>query len=224
MGVRALTLDLDDTLWPFAPVAERIRRALEGWLAEHAPRTHARYDPAAAQEAVEAVRRERTDLAHDIGEQRREALRRMLASCDEDPALADDALAIAVAARQRVDLYPDARPALDRLAARMPLLGLTNGNADPHRTGIAPWLRGVVSAAECGYAKPDPEIFRIACERLALPAGDVLHAGDDLHTDVAGALGAGLRAAWVHRDLEGETPPGVLRVRDLVALADALGA
>lgn len=225
MIVRAVTLDLDDTLWPFAPVAQNIGQALQGWLEEHAPRTAARFDQAAAAEAVRSVHVSRPDLAHDMGAVRREALRRMLTRCDEDPGLAEDAFAVIYAARQRVELYPEVARALDRLSARLPLLALTNGNADLERTGVGRWFRaGVVSAMEVGVAKPDPAIFGLACERLELEPAAVLHAGDNLELDVAAALDAGHQAAWVRRGLEGAAPAGALVVEDLAALADALGA
>jgi HAD superfamily hydrolase (TIGR01549 family) len=220
--VRAITLDLDDTLWPFAPVARRIQSALEGWVAEHAPAASVAFDAETAREVMAAVRRERPDIAHDLGACRREALCRTLSAAGEDPALADDAFAVIYEARQQVEQYQDVGPALDRLSARVPLLALTNGNADLQRTGVARWFAGCVSAGDVGVEKPDARIFLAACERLSLAPADVLHAGDDLALDVEGALRAGMQAAWVHRDLDGQAPPGVLRVRDLLALADAL--
>lgn len=223
-AVRAITLDLDDTLWPFAPVAERIEAALTAWLAEHAPGTAALFDAAAAREALEDVRRDRADIVHDLGAVRREALRRMLAAGGDDPALADDASAVLLEVRQRVDLYPDVAPALDRLAARMPLVAVTNGNADLEATGVARWFSGHLASAEVGAAKPDAQIFHAACAHLRLAPDAILHAGDHLETDVRGALDAGLTAAWVHRDLAGDAPAEALRFPDLLALADALGA
>lgn len=222
--VRAITFDLDDTLWPFAPVAQRIQAALEGWAAEHAPAASVAFDAETARQVLATVRRERPDIAHDLGACRREALCRTLSAAGEDPALADDAFAVIYEARQQVDHYEDVGPALDRLCARVPLLALTNGNADLQRTGVARWFAGCVSAGDAGIEKPDPRIFMAACERLSLLPGDVLHVGDDLALDVEGALRAGMQAAWVHRDLDGDAPAGALRVRDLLALADALDA
>lgn len=224
MPIRAITLDLDDTLWPFGPVAVRVQAALAAWMAEFAPATAARFGPETARETFLAVREERPDLAHRIADIRREALRRMLTAAGEDPALADAAVALTTETRQRVDLYPEVPAALDRLAARVPLLAVTNGNADLERTGVARWFTGLVSAGELGVAKPAPEIFHAACARLRLAPADVLHAGDDLALDVAGGLAAGMPVAWVHRDLAGDPPPGVLRCRDLTELADAVEA
>jgi FMN hydrolase / 5-amino-6-(5-phospho-D-ribitylamino)uracil phosphatase len=222
--IRAVTLDLDDTLWPFAPIAQRIQSALRAFLDEHAPNTSREFDAVRSMALLEAVRKERPDLAHDLAETRREALRRMLRAADEDPALAEPAFRVLNDARQQVDLYPDAREALARLGSLGPLVAVTNGNADLTRIGLDDAFDGVVHAERVGVAKPDPRIFAIAAERAGVPPQEILHAGDDLHTDVGGALAAGMQAAWVHRHLEGETPDGVLRARDLLHLVELVGA
>ena len=36
--IKAITLDLDDTLWPIWPVIERAETALSDWLTSRAPR------------------------------------------------------------------------------------------------------------------------------------------------------------------------------------------
>lgn len=218
--VRAVTLDLDDTLWPFAPVAARIQTALGAFLAENAPRTAARYEEQAVAEALAAVRAERDDLAHDVGALRRAVMAHLLEAAGEDPALTQPAFDVVYAVRQQVDLYPDTAAALDRLAACVPLLAITNGNADLELTGVARWFPGCVAAHDVGVGKPHPRVYEVACERLGEPPEHVLHAGDDLQTDVAGALDAGLQAVWVQRQLVGEAPAGAQTVRDLSVLAD----
>ncbi len=220
MPIRAVTLDLDDTLWPFAPIGKQIDEALMGWMREHAPETASRYDEEVVADAVAEVRAQRDDLAHDLGELRREVMRRLLSAAGEDPALAEPAFAVVYEARQRVELFPDSAAALDRLAAQVPLYAITNGNADLGLTGVAHWFGGCVAAEEVGVGKPHPRPFELACERLGLPPAEVLHAGDDLVTDVGGALDAGLQAVWVRRDFAGEAPEGAHVVADMGALAD----
>ena len=41
--IKAITLDLDDTLWPVWPAIERAEKALDGWLGQHAPMTAAMF-------------------------------------------------------------------------------------------------------------------------------------------------------------------------------------
>ncbi len=75
---------------------------------------------------------------------------------------------------------------------------------------------------DVGVAKPAPAIFEHAVARLDLAPHEVLHVGDDLETDVAGALRAGLAAVWINRDTPkgGQQPVPV--VRTLAELPDLL--
>jgi 2-haloacid dehalogenase/putative hydrolase of the HAD superfamily len=57
----------------------------------------------------------------------------------------------------------------------------------------------VVTSQQARCYKPHPDIFRRALRQTGWPAGAVLHVGDSLHSDVAGAHAAGLRAIWVRR-------------------------
>ncbi len=50
----------------------------------------------------------------------------------------------------------------------------------------------VIDSARVGVAKPDPAIFRLALDHLGLPASAVVHVGDSVAADVAGATAAGL--------------------------------
>jgi putative hydrolase of the HAD superfamily len=51
--------------------------------------------------------------------------------------------------------------------------------------------------------KPDPAIFRYALERAGVEPHEAVHVGDSLEADVAGALGAGMRAVWFNTKGEG---------------------
>ncbi len=229
-SITAITLDLDDTLWPVWPTIERAERLLHEWLAANAAATAARHDTVSLRRVRNALSIENPQWAHDLTMIRRESIRRVLGECGDDPALADAAFEVFFAARQEVVLFDDALAALQRIAARYPVLGLTNGNADLQRVGLAAHFRGCITAREFGAGKPEPAIFHEACRRLDVPPAQVLHVGDDPLVDVAGALRAGLQAAWVRRDdavpaaiAALDTQPQFI-VTDLAELADRLGA
>lgn len=61
--------------------------------------------------------------------------------------------------------------------------------------GIAP----VVTTDTLGVGKPDPRLFAEACARIGIASHTAVCVGDTLDTDVRGALGAGMRAAWLCR-------------------------
>lgn len=198
--VKALTLDLDDTLWPIWPTIARAEQVLADWLAQHAPATAALGADRQTLRAVrEQVGRERPDLAHDLSALRRESIRGLLRQAGDDPALAEPAFEVFFAERQRVELFEDALPALERLSARYPLVALSNGNADVHRVGIGAHFTAAISAREFGVAKPDVRIFHAAAAAAGVAPQAVLHIGDDAHLDGVGALNAGMQLPWVNR-------------------------
>lgn len=198
--IRAISLDLDDTLWPVWPAIERAERVLHEWLQASAPATARLYGDAAALRVIRlAVQTERPDLHHDLSEMRRESIRRALAHAGDDPALASTAFEVFFAQRQRVDFYADALGSLERLATRWPLVALSNGNADVHQVGIGHLFRAKIAAQGRGFAKPDVRMFQAAADAVEVPMSAVLHVGDDVAMDVVGALDAGLQAVWVNR-------------------------
>lgn len=198
--IKAISLDLDDTLWPIWPTIERAEKALHDWLVEHAPMAAALFaNPVALREIRNHVADQRPELKHDLSAVRRESIRLALYRAGEDPLLAEAAFDAFFAARQQVDLFDDARPALEVLSRRFPLVSLSNGNADLARVGLAPFFRAAVSAREFGVGKPDPRIFHAAAGAVDVVPTEVLHVGDDATLDVIGALNAGMQAVWVNR-------------------------
>ncbi|MGE0387946.1 MAG: HAD-IA family hydrolase [Gammaproteobacteria bacterium] len=125
-------------------------------------------------------------------------------------------------------LYPDALPALRRLAAAsVPVAVVSNFDSRLRDIldglGVAGLLRCLVFSTATGAAKPDPEIFHAALAALGLPARCVLHAGDDPSADYAGARAAGLQARLVVRDPASARPAGIRCVASLTDLCAELG-
>jgi HAD superfamily hydrolase (TIGR01509 family) len=56
------------------------------------------------------------------------------------------------------------------------------------------FFASTIYSMDIGHAKPRPEIFQAAVDALGIPAGEMLHIGDNERTDVRGALAAGFRA------------------------------
>lgn len=200
-AVQAITLDLDDTLWPVWPTIHRAEAALAQWLQGPAPGAAATLaDSQQRARLRQQVLAERPDLQHDLSHQRLALIRLALQGSGEDVALALPAFEVFYEHRNRVDLYDDALPALQRLSARYPLAALSNGNADPARIGIGGYFVACVSARDAGVAKPHRRIFDQAAQRLGVPPAAVLHVGDDGALDVLGGLAAGMQTVWVNRE------------------------
>ena len=223
--VKAITLDLDDTLWPVWPTIRRAEVELTQWLVEHAPAAAlAAQDPELKLRLRDEVNRRHGARAHDLSFLRLESIRDLLAHAGEPGHLAEPAFEVFFAARQRVDLYEDALDALHFWSSRYPVVAVSNGNADVHRVGIGAHFHASVSALTAGVAKPDVRIFDAAAQAAGVAAHEVLHIGDDVHADALGALDAGMQTVWLNREgqawpvTDRSAPMTVRSLRDLCAL------
>ncbi|MEA3149139.1 MAG: hydrolase / 5-amino-6-(5-phospho-D-ribitylamino)uracil phosphatase [Gammaproteobacteria bacterium] len=234
---RVISLDLDDTLWPVAPVIAAAEATLLKWLRTHHPRAAHGHD-------VDSMRAMRADIAarfpehsHDMTFLRRQALVEQFAAANAvaapgvagsggaapgDQQCVDAAMEIFLGERNRVQFYEDARPALVRLRSKYRLFAVSNGNADLERCGIGDLFDGHVTAAAAGAAKPNARIFAHLVRVAGVEPIEVLHVGDDPLADVVGATQAGMQAAWLNR--EGREWPSQFAVplRTISTLAEIL--
>ena len=221
MRILAISLDLDDTLWPVEPAIRNAEQRLDAWLRAEHPAVAQRFPVAEMRKLRDAIERERPDLAHDFTAQRILTIERAFAVCGLGDAHVADAFEVYYAARNAVECYADTLPALAALSARLPIVSLSNGNADLERIGLRHHFRHCVSAREVGYAKPHARIFEATCDKLGVAPRHVLHVGDDPHLDVGGAREAGLCTAWLNRGAAAWShgPPPDLTIADLNELA-----
>ena len=225
--IRLVTFDLDNTLWPLTGVIERATVATDDWLASRVPayRKLSRDEAAALHAAVVA---DEPALEHDITALRTAMLRRTLERRGEAPnradALAQDAVAEFLRWRHRVELFPDALPALAKLKATYMLAALTNGNADYRRLGLAPHFAFGYCAADVGARKPHPAMFQRALAHAGVAAAEAVHVGDHLVDDVQGAREAGMATVWLNRRQTDEPADADVTVTSLAELPAALAA
>ena len=128
--------------------------------------------------------------------------------------------------------HPEAREALEQLRARgFRLATLTNSTlevaqAQLRTAGLDDLFEQVLSADTVRRLKPAPEPYRHAADRLGVAAGDVRLIAAHFW-DVAGALAAGCRAAFVARPgqtLDPNAPRPDIVERDLVDIAERIAA
>lgn len=219
-GIQAITVDLDDTLWPVAPVLIAAEQRLTEWLRPRAPRT-AECPPMAAR--IRELKASFPEHAHDVSWLRLQYLRQNLQMNGEDPRLAEPAFECFYHARQQVQPYPEVEAVLALWSKHYRLAVISNGNADVRRTPLGKYFSVALNAHEFGAAKPDPAIFLAACEALDVPPAATLHIGDDWRFDVEPARGLGMQVAWMRRpDLDSlfETIPSKISGLSSVVFQD----
>ena len=117
--------------------------------------------------------------------------------------------------------FDDVAPCLERLKRCGLKLGIIS-NWDERLRPLLEQLRlaqsfdTIVISCEHGCCKPSRQIFQRAAELLALPASAVLHVGDNVEEDCAGARAAKFNALLLNR--RGKTGRrGIASLRDLLA-------
>jgi FMN phosphatase YigB (HAD superfamily) len=129
-------------------------------------------------------------------------------------------------------LYSDVLPLLRGLAGRVAVGVLANQEAGVvdalTRDGVAPFVDIWGVSALVGYEKPSRELFTWCLERAGCEAGQAVHIGNRLDTDVRPAAALGLGTVWVLRGEAPDEPTAEqlaepdLAVPDLTGLADLL--
>jgi HAD superfamily hydrolase (TIGR01509 family) len=220
--IAAVTVDLDDTLFP-----------QESWLS-------------GAWEAVAAVGgtlgldadallRQLEIVAADGSDGGRIVDRALLAiGCSEVelPALTPGLLAAFRAhAPARLECYPGIEAALSALRAQVPVACITDG--DPHiqrsklrALGLSDAFDAVIFSDELGreFRKPHPAPFLRALELLGVAAADTVHVGDRPAKDVAGPGAVGMRAVRVCTGEYASVPDGASGTKPWRVFPDAAAA
>ncbi len=67
--------------------------------------------------------------------------------------------------------------------------------------GLDHHMSSIVISEEVGFRKPRAEIFDAVVDSLGVPAREILHVGDSLTADVAGASAMGMHTLWLTRQI-----------------------
>lgn len=102
-------------------------------------------------------------------------------------------------------LFDDAIPALTtcrRMGLTVGLISNMNQSGDElaRSIGLQSHLDFTITSQEVGAEKPSPMIFERALERATAQPENAVHVGDQLSSDVAGAVNAGINAVLLDRD------------------------
>jgi putative hydrolase of the HAD superfamily len=101
-------------------------------------------------------------------------------------------------------VYPDVQEVLANLRDCGYRLGIVSNwpptlDATLERAGLRHFFEVVVSSGNVGFAKPHPQIFRIAVDQMRMSTHEALYIGDSLEHDVNGARAAGMDVVLLDR-------------------------
>ncbi|TCN90721.1 HAD-IA family hydrolase [Shewanella fodinae] len=198
---RALSFDLDDTLYNNKPIIAAAEVELLQWLAQHFPAT-TQYSQDDWRQLKIRVLAAQPQLVHDTSATRRAVLYLGLKTLGYQDAIAvkgaDDGLSYFYDRRSNFRVSVEVISLLTQLSQRWPIVGITNGNVNEQAIGLGGVMSFVLHPGNGVRMKPFADMFVKAAERLALLPSQLLHVGDHPMTDVAGARRAGCQAIWLN--------------------------
>ena len=199
--IKAITFDLDDTLYDNHPVICKTTEASHAALQAFHPALRS-IMPEDVARLRNQLRLSEPDIYHDVTEWRRRTVEQVMSDAGLTPGEAAAGAAQVMDVfhewRSQVDMPAETHDTLRALAKKVPLVAITNGNAQPEKLGLSEYFQFSLRAGPDGRAKPWLDMYQLAAQRLDIEPEFILHVGDDLTTDVAGAIRFGMQACWIN--------------------------
>jgi putative hydrolase of the HAD superfamily len=122
--------------------------------------------------------------------------------CDDEKLANEIVIAFTAMKDSLIEFYPNAEETVRTISNRgIKLALLTNGDGVVQRNrverfGLPAYFPVCLIEGELGFGKPDPRVFQLALDKLAVTPEDVWMVGDLLETDIIGAKGMGIYTIW----------------------------
>jgi len=197
--IRAISFDLDDTLWDCAPAILNAEETLYTWLERYHPQVVADQNRESMRELRANMYQTHPHLVTDVSMMRKASLQLLFDQHENSEQLVEQAFSVFYKARSEVVLYEGTHEILGALRERYKVAAITNGNASLQQIGISEYFHDIQSASLANPPKPEPDMFAACCRNLGIDAHELLHVGDNPQTDVVGGHNAGARTVWFNQ-------------------------
>lgn len=198
---KAISFDLDDTLYNNRPYVVHASEQLFDLINRHYPATTA-WSNEQWQQLKRALFLQRPELAHDTSAARYAMLHQGLLHFGYSELQASQGAQMGMDCfhhhRSDFTVASEVMAVLQQLGQKYPLIGITNGNVDSSRIGLSEVMQFVLHPGNGVKMKPYGDMFTLACKQLDIMPSELLHIGDHPSSDVAGAKMAGCQSVWLN--------------------------
>jgi len=210
--IKAISFDLDDTLYSNKPVMQAIEKKMIGYfsclpiLKNNMPDQHKLLNVRFWYHFRRQALLKQPYLAHDVVQIRLASYILGFMSLGLTAEIAKQqaqaALDYFILLRSDFVVPKSSKQLLARLSKKYPLIAISNGNVDTKVLGIAQYFQHIYHAGwqtdgSLFKQKPASDMFTLACQKLAIKPSQLLHVGDCGYADIQGALRAGCQTAWL---------------------------
>ncbi|MDA7980308.1 MAG: HAD family hydrolase [Pirellulales bacterium] len=119
-------------------------------------------------------------------------------------------------------------PTLEHFCDSGVQLGLISNLASPYKRayfdlGLSPFFDVAIFSCDVSMAKPNPEIYRLALDRLGVDPGDTIMVGDKRRADVDGPGACGIRGYLIDRDGDDSGSSHISELTELMEMINRRG-
>ncbi|MBR9729612.1 HAD-IA family hydrolase [Shewanella intestini] len=198
---QAISFDLDDTLYNNYPYIVQAEQALLKFMSSEFDKLSS-WDAATWRKLKIGVIKQMPHLAHDTGAARFNTLKTGLELVGYQADIAHQGAQAGLEHflyhRSNFSVDDSVLATLTNLAKHVPLVGISNGNVDSARIGLASVFEFVQHPGNGLKMKPAIDMFNHSAAALGIKASEFLHVGDSYKADVQGARRANAQVAWLN--------------------------
>ena len=198
--LKLITLDLDDTLWPNTKVVIAAENAMWKFVISKFPDLQDSFTDNLISDVRTSLVKKDESLKYDLTRFRKEIIKELLLGHGADESSAtyysNEGFNEFFKARNKVQLYKDAKIILERLSRKVNLISLSNGNADINIIGISLFFLDQISSIDVQSNKPSSGHFLKALQVAKCEPQEVLHIGDCPINDIGGARNCNFNTLW----------------------------
>lgn len=202
--IKAISFDLDDTLWPIMPTILNAERKTNSWIKENYPGAASLLNSKDIFAIRDKLVSKNPNLVNQLSELRRLSFVELglLAGYSREDAetMAIESFKIFFTARNEVKLYEGVEETLEELKKEYSLGVITNGNADLEKIGIDHYFNFSFSSSDLNASKPDPVMFEAATKHTGLDAHEICHVGDHPINDVKASYDCDMNPIWFNKE------------------------
>ena len=202
MKIKAVTFDLDDTLWPLREVIIHAHKESNNWIIDKFPNMSKVLFTEQEQKMWQKLIAKDNSLRHRLSELRKKVIETLLiengVSSEDAKATSKDAFDIFLKLRHDITYFEGALEVLKSLKEKYTLGVLTNGNASIETLKIDHLFDFYLNAEMVNDSKPGAKMFKEALKITQLKPGEVCHVGDHPDNDVEAAVKLGMKAIWLN--------------------------
>ncbi|BGI50867.1 MAG: 5-amino-6-(5-phospho-D-ribitylamino)uracil phosphatase YigB [Arsenophonus endosymbiont of Ceratovacuna japonica] len=200
-SISAITFDLDDTLYNNKPVIDKTEQNLLSFIRYYDNRFN-NLQLNDLKNYQKLIINKYPEIYHNVTQWRWLAMKTLLDHYGYNQTKSSDGANAIMNNfyywRSQIIVPKLTHQILSILYKKIPLAVITNGNANPYACGLGNYFQFILKAGTDGRAKPYTDMFYLAAKKFNIVLDNVLHVGDNLITDIQGALYSGMQACWIN--------------------------